>query len=280
MERCRQRGNAVGLGRGQVALLVGVVAKVVELDPTAILEKLDELKVTFAHRARRRRPADIAREVPEQTLAHRRLAALHETGEARAVEHLPGGPTGTAQLEQRRVEVDRGHGHRGCRSLLRHTGARDDQWHANASLVELSLAAGEWCRVLLRAAIVGREDHDRVVREPERLERGHDPAHVLINRLDRGGVGGVVPAIRTGLRLPFVLGEQIRLRVERRVDGVVGEVREERTGAVLFHEGEYLIRQPVREIVAVVVEILVLAETDRLGKHHRVESLAAGSHRA
>ena len=61
--------------------------------------------------ARRRRPADIAREVPEQTLAHRRLAALDRLDDFQrrmAIEHpvLPGDPDAVELIRQMRSKDD------------------------------------------------------------------------------------------------------------------------------------------------------------------------------
>jgi hypothetical protein len=60
-----------GLGGREVPRFVGIVAQVVEFDAAAVLEELEELEIALTDRARRGRPADVAREVPEETLSLR-----------------------------------------------------------------------------------------------------------------------------------------------------------------------------------------------------------------
>ncbi len=116
-------------------------------------------------------------------------------------------------LQYRRIKVRADDWYVADRSLLALLRPVDDQRFANAALVEPAFAASQWkvgCRKGLvqaigcnhafgiskvsarHAAVVGEQDHDRVVIEAERLQFGKQAAEAFIDRLHHGGKLNVV----------------------------------------------------------------------------------------
>jgi len=123
------------------------------------------------------------------------------------------------------------------------------------------------------AAVVGEEDDHRVFAEAEFVELGDEGADGLIDAFGHGGVDGVVAAGRVFPALVAV--DQVLLGLDGRVDGVVGQIDEERVFLVGFDEGDRFAGKAVGEVVAV----LGVGDFDEgVGREHRLVSVpvAAG----
>ncbi len=92
-------------------------------------------------------------------------------------------------------------------------------------MIQRAFAALERRHVLAGAAVVRSEHHDGVLLEAELLEGGEDAADVHVHRLDRRGERRIGDPF-AGL----IFLQQFRLRVERRMHVMVGQVEEERLG--------------------------------------------------
>ena len=73
----------------------------------------------------------------------------------------------------------------------------------------------------------------------------HDGAHTIVHALDEGGVNRIGLGIGAGGQLLLVLGDDLRLAGEGRVDRVVGEVDVERSVLVGLDEPERFAGEPV-----------------------------------
>ena len=115
-----------------------------------------------------------------------------------------------------------------------------------------------------KPAVVAGEDHERVVAQAEFVELGEHLADGQVHGLDHARIDGVLlhqPHVARVLAAPFrfqaeplalllVLLPQVLARHQRRVDGVEGEVGEERPVLVRLDELRRLGRQPVGQMLA------------------------------
>ncbi len=203
-----------------------------------------------------------------------------------AVFHLGriGGDSG--EVEERRVDVGAADEGVARGAGLDPAGKPHHERHAHAPLVERALAVAER-RVVGRrleagplsiprrrrvarvvaaflgpcvvghavgvAAVVAREDHDRVVGDPQPVERVEEPAEAFVDALEHRGHHGI--ALATGRVGPLGhLGRERLLVAPGPVDAVVPEVEEEGPAGVLLHarlhEPDRLVGEPVGDVLA------------------------------
>ena len=271
-----------GLGGGQVVVLADVVAQVVQFQ-AVVLEEVDELPVSRPHAAAGRAAlVAVVGVVPEDPLAVERPLTPQQPGNAEPVGVLIGHGGQAGHLQDRRVEVrarDR-HGANAVRG--RHARPANEQRLARAAFVHPALALGQWgvaggaALAGGEAAVVGREEEDRIVGNAFFLERGQQAADVFVEVLHHARVGRVgleLPArhgdvllVLDGMhlaglkRVELVQPERGRLglvflnvvlgRLDRRVEGIVGQMQEEGALRVAtLDQGDRLIRQPVGQVL-------------------------------
>ena len=157
-----------------------------------------------------------------------RGVALEDGGLVDTVEAASGGQGGAGQGGEGRQHV--AHGSDGARGGTRGDGAGPpgDAGHADASLEGGSLAAAERSvggSLVYGSAVVGHEEHEGSPIEAEFAQGVEDLADApvdLLNPVAEETVGR--------------FAAELLARVEREVDGVMGEVEEERTVAALADE--------------------------------------------
>ena len=116
------------------------------------------------------------------------------------------------------------------------------------------------------AAVVAREDEHGVVGELQLRQFGHHPADAFVDAREHRGVGGAVMPPDAGLGLE--LGDQPGFGLERRVHAEVGQVQQERLILVALDEVDGLVRQEVRQVLALRV--------GRLGRRLKIEMAPRG----
>ena len=186
-----------GLAGCQVPPLVGVLSQIVQFQ-AIVLEPFDQLPVAVPDRAGGRASlVAVVRVVPEQGASVER-AAGEQGDEAHAVDVLCRGRRQAGKLEDGRVEVGAEDRCRADAARPGHPRRTDDPRHADASLVEPSLAGPER-RVRGRmplgrrqAAVVGREDHDRPIRDSGPLQGRQHAADGGVELLEHRRVGRIV----------------------------------------------------------------------------------------
>ena len=248
-----------------------------------VLEEFDQLPVAAADRAARGSALiSIVRIVPEDRLAGKFRPAPEQRDERNAVHVLFRSRRHSGQLQQRRIEIRRGDRNPAAGTGRGHAGTADQQGFPGSPLVHPPLPFGER-RVAGggafrggESAVVGGEDHNRVIRDAGFVEAGEQPADVLVDALDHRGIGGVglknppphpfVPLLpdreilavdkridpvqshRPGL--PAELLYFLRPGLDRRMHAVVPEIEEERpVGIAGVDPADRLIGQPVRQIL-------------------------------
>jgi hypothetical protein len=244
---------------GEVVLLAEIVAQAIEL-AAAVGEELDQLPVSHAKRSRRR-------------------AALRAGVRVVPVESFPIQPG--RRITQQRRQVNAVHM---LLRLWRQTGEGQDRWiqigaddrlvrdaagthqrrimdnprHAVAPFIAIALAESQ--RRVVRdvilltarvgvAAVVGRENHDGPLQQAALAQSRDDPGHARIETLDHCRVRRIEGlAFALGPRL--MLLHEIRPPLNRRVDGVIGLIQEERLVLLLLDELHGLIGQAIGEVLS------------------------------
>ena len=128
--------------------------------------------------------------------------------------------------------------------------------HARFSATHTGVVSLHACR----AAVVGEEDHDGVIRELQRLQVREQTAHIVVEVLAHAVECGYVIVETLGFELVEVSVRHLKGRVRR----VVGEVAEEGTGLIRCDELHRLIGQHVGDVA---LGLLWL----RAAHEHRVE---------
>ncbi len=175
-------------------------------------------------------------------------AAAERPREAHAVQWLRGLWADAGEVEDRRRDIGRDHGHGVCRARLRHARPRHEKRHSDACLVGRALARAERRVVghVHQPAVVAGEEDGGAVADADRIERIEDPAHRVVDTLHHRGIGGVFAVTVPHVRL--VLRGYVWLRLDRRVHAVVREVEEEWLVAVSLDKPHRLGSLAVSEI--------------------------------
>lgn len=167
------------------------------------------------------------------------------------------------RLHTREREEGRGQVH-GDGGLLRHlarrqmTGPAHEAIHTDAAFPKRSLVV-EKRRVVgvTLPAIVAAEDDERIVRDPLLLQLREQHSDTVVDFLQHRSVGFTIAVIH-------VFFGDLRLgtarRLERRVNGLVGEVEEERFLRVLANKLDGVLVQQVSEVTARLHRVLALAQ--------------------
>ena len=153
--------------------------------------------------------------------------------------------------------------HTATRACLGHAWPAHDEGLARASFVEAAFAVPQrrivrdaaalnaLAFIAAHSAVVGGEDEHRAVGELEFIERLHHASDALIHARDHRGIHRAVVAADRGL--VFELGDEVSLRLMRRVNAEVRQVKEERAVLVSLDEIDRLVGEKVGEIRALVV---------------------------
>ena len=128
-------------------------------------------------------------------------------------------------------------------------GQRMIRGNPDAPLVGGALVGAERCvrRGPGEPAIVGGKDHERLVGKPLLGERREDPPEAVVHAFDHGCVGRRALPIRLGHRL--VAAHHLGLGLQRRVDSVMGEMKEERLPVRPADKPHSLVGEPVGEVL-------------------------------
>ncbi|CAG9224308.1 hypothetical protein BVI1335_520009 [Burkholderia vietnamiensis] len=205
-ERLRRFGQA-----GQVHALVRIVGEVVQL--VGVGRALHVLPVAAANHHDRRHRA-FGEIFAERDVVRRRAAQLRH--EARAVDRVrpAAGRRHTGEVHQRRQQVEVRHRRAHARRVeaLRRM---HDQRHAAAAFEERHLVPEP--ALAEHVAVVGRDDHDRVVGEAALLERGEHAGELRVDVRGRAVVCAAGGAnLRIGGRRTVVLADEaqpLRMRI-------------------------------------------------------------------
>ena len=216
----------------------------------------DHLPVTRADDGiRRLHPAAVVREVPEEVLARELFLAPQNPHQADTVE-LCARTIGLASVDDRRHEVDRareGVEHDPCGDNARPT---NEERHPNPALVGEALARTKR-RVVGRAfqpAVVRREEDQRLFCDAELVKLIEDTPDALVHALDHRGVYGVV------LAAPLLCAprlDELGLRLQRSVDGIVRKLQKERAVRALSEEVDRFVSFAVSEILPLLTRLEV-----------------------
>ena len=165
--------------------------------------------------------------------------------------------------ENRRRQIERGGDlarHRPCGHLA---GPAQEGRHADATLPQRGLVMKQ--RRVPReplAAVVVREDHQRVFGELQPVQRRQNPADARVHALQHAGVISAC-AVEPGRVDAHVVRPSRHL--EGPVDGVVGDVEEERLGCALLDESHRSVREQVRQVTGSFDRAIVLPQVDDAG---------------
>ena len=175
-------------------------------------------------------------------------------------------PLGLGQVEKRRVNIDTDNRLGGGLPWLHHAWPVHEKRHADAALVIVALVTPERCHVRRRAvaAVVGEKENHRVVSLAKLLELGNDFADPLVHRLNHRRHRRVLVQLARALGL--VLGDDFPLGLNRRVHGIVRQVRAPRFRFAAFDELDRPVREHVGEVLA--VRPKVTPKTGQLGVIH------------
>ena len=238
-----------GLGGGEISLFEGVVAQMEKLVVRAAGDRggevvINDLPRAFAETGPVGGAVGAVRVVHEERLRPGGVGlARQQAIEAEAVNRVGGGGAGLGQGEEcgEKIHDGGGLGLEGARgdgeaALMRVGGIglrpRSDERDAHPTLVMGAFFAAEWGGAgdgMLMAegrigAIVAQKDDEGVLRDAERLEVVEEVAEGFVHALDQRGEGLGVG----GFARILVVSGEARIGLEGRVDGVVGEVEEER----------------------------------------------------
>ena len=253
----------VGMRRGDVVLLAGVVFHVVELPgPGAgviglglgaarrALDLPDQPVLLRAHGS-----GELVRLVDRVVREERAFGPgrgvfpLQKGPQRDAIHFRSGGRSHAAEIEQRGEQIDvRGDGLHHVRPPFGRRPA-DEERHAAAPLMHAGFAAAHPGVVGLharRAAVVGEEQDDGVLREPLGVQVGEQTAHVVIDVLAHAVEGGQGVVEAPGLELVEILVRHL----EGRVRCVIGEIAEERRLPVRGDEFQRLVGEHVGDVAA------------------------------
>ena len=175
-------------------------------------------------------------------------------------------PLGLGQVEKRRVNIDSDNRlGRGLTRLHRAWPVHEER-HPDAAFVVVALVTPERCHVRRRpvAAVVGEKENHRVVALPKFIELGNDFADSLVHRLDHRRHRRVLVQLARALGL--VLGDDFPLGLNRRVHGVMRQVRAPRFRFAAFDELDCFVREYVGEILP--IRTKVTPKTGQLGMIH------------
>ena len=95
-------------------------------------------------------------------------------------------------------------------------------------------------------SVIGGENNDRLLGEPQLLQALHYSPHRFINTLDHRRVSRVAMMFSGGLLL--VLGNDLFLRLEWCMHRVMGQVQEERAVLILLDERDRLVGQAISKV--------------------------------
>ena len=102
----------------------------------------------------------------------------------------------------------------------------------------------------VQAAVVAREHDHRAVSNPCPLQSVQHTSHGVIDAVNHCRIDWIVlplPVLQT-----LVLGDEILLGLDRRMDGIVRDVQEERLLAIALDELNGLVRFAVRQVLSLV----------------------------
>ena len=192
----------------------------------------------------------VVREMPEERFSAERRLAREQRLQAQAIPVLAWALGQSGGGEAGGIQIGAGDRLGDDAPRLRDAGPLDDQRHADAALIIRALVGPQRgvARGVVEAAVVRGEDDDGVLLEAEFVQRGQHAAHAFIHALDHRGIRGF--ALPLGLRDLFILGDHLRLGLQRRVDAVMREVKEERAVALVADELHRFVGQAVRQVLA------------------------------
>ena len=131
--------------------------------------------------------------------------------------------------------------------------------HAAALLAVLLGAGTRGEQRVGRAAVVAREEDDRVLAQPFLLERGDDAADLIVQRRDHAGIGPPLLILDRGVTVAVLLGHLIGC-----VGGQRGEVEEERLRRVLgLDQLDRFVADEGREVPVLLEELAVALPVDQ-----------------
>ena len=219
--------------------------------------------------------------MPEEVARADRPGAREQGPQGRTIERSIVAALHARDVEQRRRNVERGHGHVARRARPHDPRPAHDHRHADAALVDEPLP-GAKREIRRRCALGGREtavvarEHDERVLLLARLHhRSEHRRHRLVHLADHAGIHGMILHLPRGRiarhrrrdlksrahanRSPTLLGGEFRPRDQGHVHGMHRHVAEEWSVAVRLDEGRGLRR-------------------DRPGMHRIIARSAAGAH--
>ena len=92
-----------------------------------------------------------------------------------------------------------------------------------------------------------KEDDDRILGQPKLIESIRDTSDAFIHAVNHCRVGRIVVPGMTTLRAVSL--DQLRLRLNRRVDAIVRQVQEERPVVMRVEEADCFVGQSISEIL-------------------------------
>jgi hypothetical protein len=130
------------------------------------------------------------------------------------------------QFEPRWIDVAARHRHIILAAGFPQLRPRDDEWHANATIVERPFASAQLSGLLWRPAIIRSKNHDRVVDEFQSEEYLDDATHARTDRLERRTRTWIVATVPLRGERSFEPFQQLGLRPDRSADRMVGQIDE------------------------------------------------------
>ncbi len=197
----------------------------------------------------------VVRIVPVEGVAvELRRGVTQQPDEAPAVHRsvVPGVARRAGDLQEGRIQVIADDRLAADAAGFGHARPADEPGDPDPTLVGRALAGAEADvdrRAGEQAAVVRGEDHHRPVGDPQRVELVEELADAQVEALDHRRVGGV-EVLHAGLDLRLVLGDQVGLGLQGRVDRVLRVVEEEGAVAVGLDEPAALVRQAVGQVLA------------------------------
>lgn len=235
VEALAQALDAPKVGGGQVAAFAGIGLEVVEFGWSAIIG-FQILPASDPNGATRTAAlVGVMREVPEQGTPRRFSATRQPAGHTPSIE--VGRNRLAGEFEKRREPVGIEEGFVGDAVGGEAAGPADDQRDSQAALVKEAFAGAEGPVVgdasvaefrHVQSSVVAGEDHQGLRSQPEFIEAGDQATHGFVEGFDQGRVDGF-EGPRVGL-------DEVAAGVVRDMRGMMGEVEEERSLAVLFDE--------------------------------------------
>src|ERR1051326_3660077 len=189
--------------------------------------------------------------MPVKRLALQMFRPAKQWNKALSIYHLMLFGSNACNFHQCRIEIMKDDWFITNRSGPNFSRPANDAGHSQAAFVEKGLSGAQ--RKVLGdcpfAAIVRHENQNRVLGETESVQFGHDLANSIVNAFEHGRERWIVPGLaRT--RFVFEFLQLVRLRIEPRVRGLMGQVQKEWFGLRPLDELQSFKIEPIREILA------------------------------